>query len=174
MEQNDHVSIQIATISEQVSGLKSRFEVVERKIDELVVVGSTIRELEVHRENDAADRRMLWKKIEEVNDWRPAQERRESDNYISLVETLEKNSKSFTEACNTLEVKVDSWINKFKGAFWILGILWFLFQGLVAWYFISTSNGINDIRERVSKVENHQQVEDAIRERIYQKLPEIK
>lgn len=161
----EHQSVQLATLTEQISGLKSRFEVVEKKIDSLVNLGTTIAELNAHREHEARERQVMWDRLHEIANWKPEQERKGSEDQHRLVTTIESNSKIFAESCHTIEKKVDSWINKFKGAFWVLGILWLLFQSLGAWYFISTTSQLGDLHSRMNKVETQQLVELEIRKR---------
>lgn len=161
----EYQSAQMATLTEQISGLKSRFEVVEKKIDSLVNLGTTIAELNTHREHETRERQVMWERLHEISNWKPEQERKGSEDQHRLASIIESNSKAFAESCHTIEQKVDSWINKFKGAFWVLGLLWVLFQSVGAWYFLSTTAQLGDLHSRMTKVETQQLVEFEIRKR---------
>lgn len=164
--EDKNVLVQLAIVTEQLSTLKVRFESVERKIDNLVSLGSSIAELEAHREDDMRERELLWTKIKEVGGWQPTHETKVNDHQRSIALALDHNSKSFSEACNTIEKKVDGWINKFKGAFWVIGLLFTLFQGLGAWYFVSTTGSIVNLQERMNKVEVQLAIDSEVKKRL--------
>lgn len=165
MEPQD-ASVQLATVTEQISSLKTRFESIEKKIDNLLMLGSSIAELEAHRENDIRERETIWEKIREVNSWRPEHERSQHDVTRGLSTAIEANSKSFLDACNTIEKKVDGWINKVKGGLVVIGLLVTIIQSLGAWYLVSTTKNIEDLQVRMGRVEIKQEIEAEVKRRM--------
>lgn len=164
--EHQEASVQLATVTEQISSLKTRFESIEKKIDNLLLLGTSIAELEAHRENDVREREIIWEKIKEVNHWRPEHERIQHDTARGLNTVIEANSKAFSETCNTIEKKVDGWINKVKGGLLVVGLLMTIIQSLGAWYLVSTTKNIEDLQDRMNKVEVRLEIEAEVKRRI--------
>lgn len=153
MSADHEPSVQLALVHEQISNLDRRFAGFEHKLDELGNLEKVMAELAVHHENDKRERQAMWSRIEELMKWNAGHDQRDMESYLRVADSLKQNSEKFSSSCTSIEQKVDSWINKGKGAMWIAGIFLTFVQGLftaaIFWAFTS----ITTLQDRVLVLE---------------------
>lgn len=152
-------SIHIAQLVQKVSNMETRFDKIEAKLDQLTMFDKAITELSIHRENGEKENQMVWNKLDNLNTWREVHEKERAEERMKVLAAMEENCKTFSAACSAIEIKVDSWVNKGKGALWaasiFLGLIQVVMFAAIAWTF----NGINDLNDRMIKLETQQHIE---------------
>lgn len=167
------VALSIAELKLQVSSIDSRMEKIEDKLDQLVALDRTIAELNIHHENDTVEKQSMWNRLDSISIWKESHERDEADQRAKIIAALEANNKAFSTTCSTIENKVDSWVNRGRGAMWtaslFLGLIQVIAFASIAWTF----NHISSLEEHVLKIEARNEQHDKDHARLELKITSL-
>lgn len=166
------VALSISELKLQIGAIDNRMEKIESKLDQIVLLDKTIAELSVHHENDSSEMQTMWSRIDSISLWKETHEREGSDQRAKVIAALEENAKTFRSSCVAIEGKVDSWINRGRGAIWtsalFLGLIQTIAFASIGWAF----NHINTLEEHVLRIEAKSEHVDRDLTRVEAKIQE--
>lgn len=152
MDDNDprqqDVSTQLTKLTIQFDALYTSISDIKASLHSLTSIDKMVSELMIHSTQTRDNVKKLWERYDAVKHWQSQRENQEQLLREEIDNATTKVSQVVQMDITSIDKKVDAWINRASGAWWVIGIVMsFIVAGIfsVVVWILSTMIEVRDI-----------------------------
>lgn len=150
-------------LSPRIDALEKQFARVETKIDNLGSIETAIREISLVAQGFRKEIDVVWKRVDDHHAWREEHNADDREEHQKIMESVTKTNNAISDTVESVEKKVDEWINKATGAgkvvLWAAGAIQVALIGTLGWQFLEITRINHDLVQLQTQVAEHLRVD---------------